>query len=449
MDARTGYAKAPDGAHLAFSVSGTGSIDALRLSPWTISIDSFDEESHTARYSRRLGAFLRVIRYDVRGVGLSDPIDVARSRTLSDYTTDAVAVLDAADAKTVALIADNGGVFIALELAATRPERVSALICINGSACLIGDEDSPHGYPREILETFLSTNTDPNVQWENDGADDVAITAPSLRDDAGYREWWSRTSRRGASPATAKALITSLTLADVRNRLDAVEVPTLVLHSARNGFVPVALGRSLAEHINGARFVELASSDSVPWGDIADTVVDEIEEFLTGRRSGTVDRVLATVLFTDIVDSTGRAAALGDRAWRSMLDDHDAIVRRELRRFGGREVNTTGDGFVGAFDSPTQAVRAGRAIVTAAAASGVAIRVGIHTGECERRGDDLAGLAVHIAARVAGLAASGEVLVSRTVRDLVGGSALLFVDRGDYVLKGVPESWQLFALSDA
>jgi len=218
------------------------------------------------------------------------------------------------------------------------------------------------------------------------------------------------------------------------------------LHSARNGFVPVALGRYLAEHINGARFVELASSDSVPWGDIADTVVDEIEEFLTGRRSGTVDRVLATVLFTDIVDSTGRAAALGDRAWRSMLDDHDAIVRRELRRFGGREVNTTGDGFVGAFDSPTQAVRAGRAIVTAAAASGVAIRVGIHTGECERRGDDLAGLAVHIAARVAGLAASGEVLVSRTVRDLSGGSELRFEDSGDHELKGVPERWQLFAV---
>jgi class 3 adenylate cyclase len=238
-------------------------------------------------------------------------------------------------------------------------------------------------------------------------------------------------------------------LADVRHRLAEITVPTLVIHRRDNRFVPIARGRYVADHIPDARFVELEGDDHAPWTRGADEIVDEIEEFLTGRRSGGGERVLATVLFTDIVDSTGRAAAMGDAAWHAYLDVHDAIVRAELSRYAGREVNTTGDGFVAAFDSPTQAVRCAYSIVNASAAEGIAIRAGLHTGECERRGNDLAGLAVHIAARVAALAASGEVLVSRTVRDLVGGSGLGFVDRGDYVLKGVPESWQLFALSEA
>jgi class 3 adenylate cyclase len=359
---------------------------------------------------------------------------------------DALAVLRAAEVGPVAIIAENGGVALAIEFAALYPEQVSAIVCINGFACLVADDDSPHGFPRNVVETFLAQNTDPDEQWEVQGADDVALIAPSLQHDAGFREWWARASRRGASPATARALIHATSFIDVRHRLRELTVRALVIHSNGNLFVPVGVGRYVAEHIEGAKYVELESSDSAPWGDLVDPVVDEIEDFLTGQRPGTVDRVLATVLFTDIVDSTGRAAALGDRAWRALLDEHDAIVRRELGRYGGREVNTTGDGFVGAFDSPTQAVRAGRAIVTAAAASGVAIRVGIHTGECERRGNDLAGLAVHIAARVAALAASGEVLVSRTVRDLAGGSELRFVDGGDHELKGVPERWQLFAV---
>ena len=202
----------------------------------------------------------------------------------------------------------------------------------------------------------------------------------------------------------------------------------------------------MGDNIPGARYVELPGADQPSWAGGADEIVDEIEEFLTGHRSGAGERTLATVLFTDIVDSTGRAAALGDQAWRAYLDTHDAIVRSELRRYGGREVNTTGDGFLGAFESPTQAVRCAHAIVTSSAAKGIAVRAGAHTGECERRGNDLAGLTVHIAARVAALAASGEVLVSRTVRDLVAGSGLRFVDRGEHELKGVPESWQLFAL---
>ena len=225
-----------------------------------------------------------------------------------------------------------------------------------------------------------------------------------------------------------------------------VSVPTLVLHSRDNRSYPSATRHYLAEHIADARLVELPGSDSSMWGELADVAVDEIEEFITGRRSGAIERVLTTVLFTDIVDSTAQAAELGDRAWNARLEQHDAIVRRELARFGGREVNTTGDGFVASFDSPTQAVRCAHAIVAASADAGIRVRTGLHTGECERRGDDLAGLAVHIAARVAAAADAGDVLVSRTVRDLVGGSESRFVDRGEHELKGVPERWQLFAL---
>ncbi len=223
-----------------------------------------------------------------------------------------------------------------------------------------------------------------------------------------------------------------------------MSTPTLVIHRGDNLFAPVACGRYLGERIDGAQYVELPGGDDPPWAGDADTLLDEVEDFLTGRRSGSGERVLATVLFTDIVDSTRQAAILGDAAWRGRLENHDAIVRRELRRYGGREVNTTGDGFLAAFDRPTQAVRCARAIVEGSAgAAQLEVRAGIHTGECERRGDDLAGLAVHIAARVAASASGGEVMVSRTVRDLVGGSELGFADRGEHELKGVPERWQL------
>jgi class 3 adenylate cyclase len=364
---------------------------------------------------------------------------------------DALAVLDTVEVERAVLIGEAAAVPAAIALAAAHPERVEALVFINGFACMIADEDSPHGRPREFIDAFLQANTDPNQPWYDiddveHSRDELARVAPSLQHDQGFRDWYFRASRKGASPATARMLLTATVGADVRSRLAGLDVPTLVVHATENFFIPVALGRYLADHIQGAKFVEVASADHVPWGELADPVTDELEELLTGKRSGTVDRVLATILFTDIVDSTGRAAALGDQRWRALLDAHDAIVRGEIARYGGREVNTTGDGFVGAFDSPTQAVRAGQAMVDAAARQGVAIRVGLHTGECERRGDDLAGLTVHIAARVGSSAAPGEVLVSRTVRDLVAGSGLQFAARGEHELKGVPDVWQLFAL---
>ena len=443
MDPVHGYARS-GGAHIAYSVMGAGPADVLYVSTFTLSIDSLDEEPHAAHYFRRLASFARLIRFDVRGVGLSDPIDPADPPTPASAARDMEAVLDACDVDRAAVVSENG--IPAIEFAATRPERLSALVILNGYARVVAGDDYPYGHPRGLLENFLEQNMDPDEQWSVDGEDDVSFVAPSMRDDAQFRSWWTRASRRGASPASARTIVGMATFADVRARLPEVTAPTLVLHRRRNLFVPVACGRYLGEHIAGTRYVELPGADHAPFTGGADEIVDEIEDFLTGRRSAGGERVLASVLFTDIVGSTGRAAALGDTAWHAYLDAHDAIVRTELVRYGGREVNTTGDGFLAAFESPTQAVRCAHAIVLASAAHDIAIRAGVHTGECERRGDDLAGLTVHIAARVAALAAGGEVLVSRTVRDLVTGSDLRFVDRGEHTLKGVPESWQLFAL---
>jgi class 3 adenylate cyclase len=445
VDALHGYAKS-GGAHLAYSVLGSGVLDLVYVSSFTVSIDSLDEEPHAAHYFRRLASFSRLIRFDVRGIGLSDPIDPADPPTVASAARDLEAVFDACNLERAVVVSDAGGWSAAIEFAATRPERVVALVVVNGCARVMADDDYPHGHPREVIESFLEQNMDPDASWSLAGDDDLALIAPSMRDDAQFRTWWVRASARGASPASAGALLAMTARADVRDRLAALNVPTLVIHRTDNVFVPVDLGRYLGEHIRGARYVELPGADHAPWTGGADEIIDEIEEFLTGQRSGGGERTLATVLFTDIVDSTGRAASLGDQAWRAYLDAHDTLVRSELRRYGGREVNTTGDGFLGAFDSPTQAVRCAHAIVTSAAARGIAVRAGAHTGECEQRGNDLAGLTVHIAARVAALAASGEVLVSRTVRDLAAGTGLQFVNRGEHNLKGVPEPWQLFAL---
>jgi class 3 adenylate cyclase len=445
--AEISYAKTIDGAHLAYSVMGSGDIDILYTAGWTISIDSYDDEPHVAHLWRRLSSFARVARFDVRGIGLSDPIDARDPPPIESMASDALAVIDAVGAEQVCVIGDGAAAYV-IALATMHPDRVRALVLVNTAARVIRDADYPFGIPAAIVEAFLAENTDPTTTWTvaDGGPDDVALVIPSRQHDARFREWWTRASRRGASPAVARAIVGRSTRADVRDRLGDVAAPTLVLHSRDNQFVRVDLGRYLAGHIPGATLIEVDGADSALWGDHADDFIDHIEEFLTGRRTSAAERVLATVLFSDIVGSTERAAALGDRAWRALLDAHDAIVRAELTRYGGNEVNTTGDGFVAAFESPTSAVLCGRAIVNGAAAAQVPVRVGVHTGECERRGDDLAGVAVHIAARVGALAAPGEVLVSRTVRDLVSGSELRFVDRGTHELKGVPDRWQLFAL---
>jgi class 3 adenylate cyclase len=445
VEGRTGYARSGD-AHLAYVVNGTGPIDVLYMGGYMLSYESCEEEPHVAHMLRRLSSFSRLIRFDPRGIGSSDSIDPAHPPTPDAQGADILAVLDAVGSERAVLVGDAGLVGGAITLAATLPARVQALVLVNSAARIVADEGYEIGYPPEFVEQFLTDNTDPDTEWTFNESDDVDLLVATLSHDTPFREWWARASRRSASPATARAILTATVMADNRDLLPAITVPTLVVHSRRNTFVPSRLGKYLADHIPGAQFVALDTPDNSMLGLDADLYVDAIEEFLTGKRTSGAERVLATVLFTDIVDSTSHASTLGDRSWSALLDTHDAIVRAELARYGGREVNTTGDGFVSAFDSPTQAVRAAQAIVTGAAAGGLEVRVGIHTGECERRGNDLAGLAVHIAARVAATAEPGEVLVSRTVRDLVSGSELKLADRGEHELKGVAETWQLYAL---
>ena len=431
-------------AHIAFDTVGSGPIDLLHISSGVmVPIDVVDEEPRVARYYRRLASFARVIHFDPRGIGRSDPLDPERNTT-AGAAEDALAVLDAAGSSTAAIVGWFGGGPIAIELAATHPARVSSLVLLNTHARLIEGDDYPLGIPRERIEAFLDQS--PDTPWTIAGTDDVTLLAPSMANDVRFRDWVLRAAARAASPASAHLHNTMICHADVRELLPSISAPTLVLHREGNRFMPRRFGRYLAEHLDGARLVEIPGTDHMPWTGDADALLDEIEEFLTGQRHGSADRVLTTVLFTDIVDSTARAGMLGDEAWRRELDTHDSIVRGQLGRLDGREVNTTGDGFVAMFDIPSAAVRAALAILDATSAAGFALRAGIHTGECERRGDDLAGMAVHIAARVCGRAQAGEVLVSRTVRDVVTGSGLVFESRGTFELKGLPHPWELFAL---
>ncbi len=440
------YARTADGAFLAYSVVGDGPLDVVYAGGYMISIDSYDDEPHVAHIWRRFSSFARLIRFDVRGMGLSDPIDTAAEPTIEHMAADLSTVVEAVGASHVCLVGDAAGAS-AIEYAATRPELVRWLVLVNAAARYVRGVDYPYGFDQEILDAFLAQNTDPAQHWapDDNGLDDVGLIVPSLADDVGFRQWWSRASRRSASPATARAIVGCNTMADVRARLPEITAPTLVLHAARNAFTPVELGRYLADHIPHAAYAEIATADSAMWGESADEYLDRIEDFTTGQRTSSAVRVLATILFSDIVASTERATKLGDRAWRALLDAHDQIVRAELTRYGGHEINTTGDGFIASFESPTQAVACGQSVVRAAAQVQLPLRVGIHTGECERRGSDLAGIAVHIAARISAIAEPNEILVSRTVVDLIGGSGINFAARGDYELKGVPGTLSVFA----
>jgi class 3 adenylate cyclase/pimeloyl-ACP methyl ester carboxylesterase len=437
------YARSGD-LHLAYDTLGDGRLDILHSSSMLLSIGEVDGEPHVARYYRRLASFGRVIHFDPRGIGLSDPLDPSEPYTAAVAAADALAVLDAAGSDRAAVVAWSGAGPIALELAAAHPERVSALVLGDTYARLTATGGYPEGVDSDVIESFLRDNPDPSATWSLDGSDDVALLAPSLQDDLRFREWLLRASGRSASPSSARAYLRMAALADARDLLPRVDVPTLVVHRARCRFTPARLGRYLAAHVPGAKLVILPGADAMPWAG-GDEVLDEVEEFLTGRRHGSADRVLTTLLFTDIVDSTRRAAALGDDRWRIELDTHDALVRAQLGRFGGREVNTTGDGFVAMFASPTLAVRCAGAIVEQASAAGLDVRAGLHTGECEQRGDDVAGVAVHIAARVAAHAGAREVLVTRTVHDVVIGSGLTLEPRGAHELKGVDGAWDLYA----
>lgn len=444
MPAAIRYANSGD-AYIAFQVLGNGQRDVLVVMDGFIPIDTMEGEPRIERSMSRLASFGRLIRFDRRGIGLSDPVSPSSPPTIEQWTADALAVLDAAGSTSAAVMAAVEASPIAIVLAASHPERIDSLVLVNGFPKVIQSDDFPEGLPRDAIETLLDDLTDPSPSSSD--TDWVAEFAPTAASDPQFREWWVETGRRGASPATARALLRVAFESDVRTALPLLSMPTLLVHFAQHSTVPA--GRYMAERIPGARLVEIAGADDYWWAaDNAPKILDEIEEFITGGRgSPRTDRVLATVLFTDIVESTATASSLGDRAWRDVLDRHDSAVRRQLRRFGGREINTTGDGFVATFDGPARAVECACAIRDAARQVGVEVRAGVHTGEVEVRGDDVGGLTVHIAARVAALAAPMSVWVSRTVTDLVVGSELTFEDEGEHELKGIAASWHLFSVA--
>ncbi len=376
--------------------------------------------------------------FDKRGTGMSDRTD--RLPDVDRRMLDIEAVMQATGSEEAALLAVSEGGPMAIFFAAAHPERTRALVLLNTYARITSCPDHPIGIPAEQLHRFA-------LYLEPDWGTGVGLSAwaPSVAHDPRARESFARVQRLASSPGAAMALLTSYMEIDVRAALPLVHAPTLVLHRTGDRMVPLAHGQYVAEHMDGARLVEVPGTDHFWWTENTDQILDEVEEFLTGARSvPEPDRMLASVVFTDIVDSTRRAAELGDSAWRRLLNQHDALAERQIERHGGRLVKTTGDGILATFDGPARSVRCARAISNGAQALGMEIRAGVHTGEVERRGDDIAGIGVNIAARIEALAQAGEVLVSRTVTDLAG-SDLEFEDRGEHDLKGVPGRWQVFA----
>jgi pimeloyl-ACP methyl ester carboxylesterase len=435
----TRYAKSGD-VNIAYQVVGSGPRDLVVVPGWVSNIDVFWEEPSFARLLTRLASFSRLIIFDKRGTGLSDRVSDMPS--LEVRMDDVRAVMDAAGSPRAALFGYSEGAPMCALFAATYPDRATALVMGGGFARRIAAPDYPWGVTAERVLAFVQ-----EIERDWGGPVGIEDRAPSMAHDPRYRRWWARWLRSSASPAAAAALIHMNGEIDIRHVLPAVRVPTLVLHSVNDRVTHISAGRYMAERIPGAKLVELQGIDHVPWGCDADRIADEIEGFLTGARHGAEpDRVLATVLFTDIVGATERAASLGDRGWHDLLDSHHALIRSELAHYRGREIDNAGDGFLATFDGPARAVRCACAISNGVRALGLEIRAGLHTGECELMGDKLGGIAVHTGARVAARANSGEVLVSSTVKDLVAGSGLSFEARGVQDLKGIPGEWRLFAV---
>ncbi len=445
------YATTGD-VHIAYRVIGdVGPGGTLLWYPAAplLPMESIDEEPALSRWQARLASFCRVVEFDARGLGLSDPTSPSDPPTLEQWAQDAVAVLDAVGCRYVSVLAPRDSALEAIMLAASHPDRISKLIVINGAARMRRAPDYPAGIPDHLVDRFLSANVEPG-SGASVGLDFLSFAAPTVAGDPAFRDWWDRAGRRGASPATARAVLDIGYRADVRPLLGLVRSPTLVLHRTNSRDIRVGHGRYLAEHIPNARLVELPGDDCLYWVGDTDEMMDEVEEFLTGQRRGpNADRMLATILFTDIVGSTDTLARMGERKWRQLLDRHDDAVRRQLVRFKGRLVKTTGDGVVATFDGPARAVLAAMAIRDELLHLGVEIRSGLHIGEVEVRGDDIAGMAVHIAARIEALAGAREIFISRTVVDLIVGSGIEVTPRGDHELKGVPGVMTVFAVGSA
>jgi class 3 adenylate cyclase/esterase/lipase len=439
----TRYARSGN-ASIAYQVVGEGPLDLLFLAGWLTQLEHLWETPANRRFLERLTTFTRLIMFDSRGTGLSER--VLETHTLEQEADDALAVLDAAGSERAALITYAQGGLIGALLAAEHPERVGALIMYASVARTSWAPDYDWALTSEQRRAMSERNIS---TWGQADSSAIAELAPSLADDPAFVAWFARMQRLAASPGEARIISQARIDLDVREKLAQIRVPTLVMHRPQERVWDVRHSRYLAASIEGARYVELEGIDSLPFVGDSDAIVAEVEEFLTGVRSGgELARALLTVLFTDIVGATARAASLGDARWRDLLADHDEQVRAQLLRFGGREVKTVGDGFLATFAGPpSQALRCALAITRAARELGVEVRVGAHTGECELIGGDVGGMAVHIASRVGALAGPGEVLVSGTVFGTVVGGPFTFEDRGFHELKGVPGHWPLFALA--
>jgi pimeloyl-ACP methyl ester carboxylesterase len=437
----TQYAKSVD-ASIAYQVVGDGPIDLVLVLGFATHVELQWEAPPFARFFERISSFSRLIVFDKRGTGLSDP--VTEVPTLEQRIDDVRAVMDAAGSERAALFGISEGGPMSALFAATHPDRVTALVLHGAMGRTTEAPDYPWASPAEALRESAAEFIAP--YWGQQAEGMVELFAPSFADDPEAVEFTARMERSAASPAMVQQIFEMFLDIDVRAILPTIQVPTLVLHRRGDRVVNRRAGKELAEQIPGARYVEIPGLDHLPWAGDSEAVLGEIEEFLTGARSvPEPDRILATVMFSDIVGSTERAAELGDARWRALLSAHQAAVRRELTQFRGREVKTLGDGSLATFDGPARGIRCGRAIVEAARTLGLEVRVGLHSGEVELMEEDVGGIAVHIAARVGALAAAGEVLVSSTVKDLVAGSGIRFVDRGAKHLKGISDEWRLFA----
>jgi pimeloyl-ACP methyl ester carboxylesterase len=436
----THYARAGED-HIAYQTVGDGPRDLIFMSAWFSHVDGRWDEPRFAAMLRRVATMGRLIVFDKRGSGASDPLATPEP-TWEDWADDIRAVMDAAGSERAAVIGVGDSGPLAILFAATQPHRVTSLILINTGARLVQGPDYPWGLRPDEVEAFLRRTRE---TWGTGGI--VDVFSPSGAADERYRQWWARYQRMGASPGRSTAMARLVFEVDVRNVLSTIHVPTLVIHRKDFRFFPVDLGRYLGEHIAGAKYVEVPGADGFVYLGDTDSILSEIEEFVTGTRPAPQsDRVLATVLLTDMVGSTDLAARLGDQRWRAVLDTHDDIVRTQLEQFRGRLHRATGDGMLASFDGPARGVRCAQALRDLLHEAGIDIRSGLHAGEIELRGSEIGGIAVHIAARISAEAGAGEIFCSSTVKDLVTGSDLAFIDRGRRQLKGVPQDWQIYAV---
>jgi class 3 adenylate cyclase len=432
---RTRYAKNGE-IHVAYQVFGEGDVDLVFVPGFISHIENYWDEPNFARWLRRLGSFSRTILFDKQGTGLSDR--VSKPPGMDVRMDDVRAVMDAEGVERAAIFGISEGGSLATLFAASHPDRSQALILYGAFAQFTSW--LPTQEALEDLYQYIDS------AWGS--GESLLMFAPTMKDDLAFKQWWGKFERLGGSPGAAKALILMNSQIDITDILPSVNVPTLIIHRRDDVSVDVEAGRLLAERIPYAQYVELSGVDHPPWiGENPNQILDEMAQFLTGEWLPIeTERILATVLFTDIVASTKRAAEIGDQRWRDLLERHHNLVRGELNRFRGQEIDTAGDGFFATFDGPARAIRCACAIQKALASLGITIRAGLHTGECEVMADKVSGIAVHIGARVMGQAGPGEVLVSSTVKDLVAGSGLRFIDRDVHALSGVPGQWRLFTV---